>query len=303
MGLKPTFGLVSHFGIGFGWDPSLDYVGPLGRTSADVACALEAVAGRDPLDPRQGPETPELLDVLSGLGDGVEGLKIGVLAEGFEGADPEVAAAVESAAGVLGAAGATVKPVSVPAHQQVCLAFRALLPEGHRAVFETGLFGAFGRTYYPAALTAEVHRLWREHPELLNPRTVLARLVAEFGRRAYHGAVYARAQNVRESFARAYDLALQQVDVLLMPTAGTPAPRYEPATLEAVLGSGDRIAGNTQPFNYTGHPALSVPCGRAGGLPVGMQLVGRRYDDPLLLRVAHAFEHSVPYDEIIALPG
>jgi amidase len=294
VGLKPTFGLVSHFGASFGWDQSLDYVGPMARDAEGVAAALEAVAGRDPLDPRQGPETPERLDVLGGLRDGVVGMRVGVLTEGFDDSDPEIAAAVEAAVDVLAAAGALVERISVPEHRSVGDALRALAPEGHRAMFETSVFGAFGRTYYPSVVIAEVHRVWHERPELLNPRTVLARLVAEFSRRTYRGAVYAKAQNVRETFARAYDRALEQVDVLVMPTAGITAPRYEPATLEATLGGGDQVARNTMPFNYTGHPALSVPCGHSGGLPVGMQLVGRRYDDALLLRVAHAYEHSVP---------
>lgn len=303
LGLKPTFGLVSHFGIGFGWDQSLDHVGPLARRAEDLAAALEAVAGYDALDPRQRREAPERLDVLDRLAEGVQGMRLGTLAEGFEGVDADVAVTVDAAVDALVAAGATVERITVPEHRTVPAAMRALVPEGHRAILETSLFGAFGRTYYPSALTAEVNRLWRSRPELITPRMVLARLVAEFSRRAYEGRVYAKAHNVRAAFAHAYDRALARVDVLVLPTAPSTAPRYEPATLESTLDSSDEVARNTQPFNYTGHPALTVPCGRSGSLPVGMQLVGRPYEDPLLLRVAHAFEQAVDYEEIIALPS
>lgn len=301
MGLKPTFALVSHFGIAFGWDQSLDYVGPIARTAGDLAAALQAVAGYDPLDPRQGSETPDRLDVLGGLEHGVEDMRVGVLEEGYDGATEEVGAAVKAALEVFTALGATVERVSVPEHASASSAMRALVPEGHRALFQTGLFGAFDRTYYPGRVGAEVRRLWRTAPEQLNPRTVLNLLVGELGRRAYDGAVYAKAQNARVAFARAYDRALERVDVLVMPTTGAAAPRYEAGTLEATLLSSDFVARNTQPFSYTGHPALTVPCGRAGGLPVGMQLVGRRFDDPLLVRAAHAFEQTAPYEAITAV--
>jgi amidase len=132
-------------------------------------------------------------------------------------------------------------------------------------------------------------------------------LVAEFSRRNFHGRVYAKAHNVRTSYIKAYDAALAEVDVLVMPTCVLKAPRYEaPADrLEAVakdLASGTNPAVyNTRPFNYTGHPALAVPCGKSDGLPVSMQLVGRFFDDPLLLRVGHAYQRLVPGDEIAAV--
>lgn len=310
VGLKPSFGLVSHFGISFGYDPSLDYVGPMARRVEDVAAALQAVAGYDPLDPRQRRETPEQLDVLGRLGDGVEGLRIGLLAEGFDQVDPGVHDAVTAAAAVLAAAGATVERISVPEHRTAPTAVRALAHEGARALSTTSMFGAFSRTYYPGELSARLDELLRSDPSQLNPRTALSRVVAEFSRRRYDGRVYAKAQNVRAAFIRAYDSALDRVDLLLMPTAGTTAPRYAgppsaeaPVAASLVGSAGDAISRNTAPFNYTGHPALAVPCGRSQGLPVSMQLVGRRLDDALLLRAAYAFEHSVPYDEMIAIPG
>src|ERR1700716_3847231 len=114
VGLKPTFGLISHFGIGFGSDQSVDYTGPMTRTVQDAAVALQAVAGYDGMDPRQGRDVPEQMDVPSTLTDGVEGVRVGVLSEGFEDAEPDVRDLVMAAVDVLAKAGAQISKVSVP---------------------------------------------------------------------------------------------------------------------------------------------------------------------------------------------
>jgi amidase len=307
VGHKPTFGLISHFGIGFGSDQSVDYTGPMTRTVTDAALALQAVAGYDGLDPRQGRDTPERVDVLRTLADGVAGVRVGILEEGFVDAEADVRDLVMAAVDVLENAGAKVSTVSVPAHLGVRSAFTALSAEGSRAVFDTGFFGTFAKTYYPPSLVAAVNKMWATQADLLSPRTKLNYLVAEFSRRNFHGRVYAKAQNVRATYVEAYDAALADVDVLIMPTCVLKAPRYEaPAGYLAavehdLMATSNPAVRNTRPFNYTGHPALAVPCGKSNGLPVSMQLVGRFFDDPLLLRVGYAYQQSVPFDEIPAV--
>jgi amidase len=313
LGLKPSFGLVSHFGVGFGAEQSIDHVGPMARRVEDLAAALEVVAGYDLHDPRQARDVPDTFPVVTGLDRGVRGVRVGLLEEGFAGpADETVIAGVRQAAEVLAQAGATVTTVSVPQHRQVDAAYAALSLEGARALFDTGFFGTGAATYYPASVIAAVHGLWHDHADMLVPRTKVNLIAAELSRRAYGGAVYAKAHNVRSGYVRAYDEALSAVDVLLMPTVRTVAPVTEPeprdrrARLAARLGrnwltapSGD----NTRPFNYTGHPALAVPCGRDGALPFSMQLVGRRLADPLLLRVAYTYQHSVDWPGLTAIAG
>src|SRR5215472_10998339 len=289
VGHKPTFGLVSHFGIGFGSDQSIDYTGPMTRTVEDAAAALQATAGYDAYDPRSTRDVPARMDVLGRLADGVAGLRIGVLQEGFDEAQDDVRDLVLAAVDVLAKAGASVAKVSIPAHHAIRTAQAALSGEGALAVIKTGFFGAFTRTYYPATVIA--------------PRTKLSLIVAELSRRNYHGGVYAKAQNVRPTYIKAYDTALADVDVLVMPTCIMTAPRnHRPGSyLEAVednLMSASRAGSrNTQPFNYTGHPALAVPVGKSpAGLPVSMQLIGRFFDDALLMRVAYAYQHSTDWD-------
>jgi len=304
VGHKPTFGLVSHFGIGFGSDQSIDYTGPMTRTVEDAAAALQATAGYDPYDPRPTRDVPASMDVLGRLADGVSGLRIGVLQEGFDEAEVAVRDLVMAAVDVLAQAGAIVSEVSIPEHHAIRMAQAALSGEGALALFNTGFFGAFTRTYYPASLIAAINQMWASHADALAPRTKLSLIAAELSRRTYHGRVYAKAQNVRPTYIKAYDTALAGVDVLVMPTCIMTAPKnHTPDSyLEAVednltLRSSSR---NTQPFNYTGHPALAVPVGKSSaGLPVSMQLVGRFFDDPLLMRVAYAYQHSTDWDAII----
>ena len=308
VGHKPTFGLVSHFGIGFGSDQSIDYTGPMTRTVEDAAAALQATAGYDPYDPRQTRDVPSSMDVLGRLADGVSGLRIGVLQEGFNDAEVDVRDLVMAAVDVLAQAGATISEVSIPEHHAIRTAQAALTGEGALALFKTGFFGAFTRTYYPASIIAAVNKLWASQADVLAPRSKLALIAAELSRRNYHGRAYAKAQNVRPTYIKAYDAALADVDVLVMPTCLMTAPRnHTPGSyieavednLETMHSRGSR---NTLPFNYTGHPALALPVGKSSaGLPVSMQLVGRFFDDPLLMRVAYAYQHLTDWDTIISV--
>ena len=308
VGHKPTFGLLSHFGIGFGSDQSIDYTGPLTRTVEDAAATLQATAGYDPHDPRQTRDVPTSIDVLGRLADGVSGLRIGVLEEGFDEAEVDVRDLVMAAVDVLARAGANISKISIPEHHAIRTAQAALTAEGALAIFNTGFFGAFTRTYYPASVIAAINKLWASQADVLTPRSKLSLIAAELSRRHYHGRVYAKAQNVRPTYIKAYDAALADVDVLVMPTCLMTAPKnHTPSSyLEAVednlTPTNRRGSRNTQPFNYTGHPALALPVGKSSaGLPVSMQLVGRFFDDPLLMRVAYAYQHSTDWDKIISV--
>jgi amidase len=311
VGLKPTFGLVSHMGVAFGSEQSVDHTGPMARTVQDVAVALQATAGYDGFDPRQGRNVPESVDALSHLADGVRGLKIGILAEGFGSPiDAEVHDGVLAAVEVLAEAGAEVTKISIPEHLAIGPIAAALGAEGGRAIRATGIFGAWTKTYYPTSLIGAVDRLWETHGDMLSTYTKASLVLAELSRRNFHGAVYAKAHNVRPAVVRAYDSALKRVDLLAMPTCVTVAPPVNDAVsfaeatrreIEVLRDGFDSLVRNTQPFDYTGHPALAVPCGKAGCLPYSLQLVGRFFDDPLLLRVAYAYQESVDWDSLLAI--
>ena len=301
VGLKPTFGLVSHMGAAYGGEPSIDHVGPLARTVEDVAVTLQAIAGYDGYDPRQGRDVPESIDALSTLRDGVEGLRIGLVTEGFsDPIEPAVRDGVRAAVESLRAQGATVVEISVPAHHDVLPAAGALQLEGFRMMRATGPWGGGTRGHYPSTLISAWERAWSDHADQMAGYLKLTWVLGELSRRNFHGAVYAKAQNVRPVFTRAYDRALEEVDVLAMPTCPIVAPPVpEPVSYAEgwhreieVLREIFPAYRNVQPFNYTGHPALAVPCGKDGDLPFSMQLVGRHFEDPLLLRVAYAYEQQ-----------
>jgi amidase len=311
VGLKPTFGLVSHFAVGFGAEPSVDHVGPMARTAQDVASALQAVAGYDDYDPRQHRGIPQSIDALSDLDGGVKGLRIGILEEGFaDPIEPDVAAGVLEAVATLEKLGAEVTKISIPQHAQIDSVYAALVYEGARAIFDVGFYGIGAKTYYPASIITAIDRMWRDNADMMQPRTKLNHLIAELSRRNFHGAVYAKAHNVRPSYVAAFDRALAEVDVLALPTVRTIAPRVEADPtdpVEAIEANLRRnwmlmsTAYNTKPTNYTGHPAVAVPCGKVDGMPISLQLVGRFLDDPLLLRVAYAYQKAVDWDAITGI--
>lgn len=308
VGLKPTFALISHFGIGFGSDQSIDYTGPMTMSVADAAAALEAVAGYDGLDPRQTKAVPDHYDATSTLGQGVEGLRIGILDEGFTGATPEVEESVRAAIDVLTGLGAVINKVSVPEHLTISKPFRALNAEGALGVREMGFFGAWAKTYYPESTIAAIMRLNQNSEFALNPNTLAGNLAGLYARKLYSGRVYAKAQNVRPSYVAAYDAALADNDVLVMPTTITQAPVFEPVpdrleALELALFGPSTRNLNTMPFNYTGHPALAVPTEKRNGLPISIQFVGKMFADDLLLRVGQAYSEAVPFADHLAVEG
>ncbi|MGY4768751.1 amidase family protein [Kribbella sp. CWNU-51] len=307
VGLKPTYGLVSAMGttmsIASGSDPSIDHVGPLAGNVNDVAVALQAVAGYDDYDPRQSRYVPEGVDVLTGLEDGVDGLTVGLLSEGFdEPIEPAVKERTRQTVSKLTALGAKVVEISIPEHRRVHQASFALDGDGFRSLRGSTAFGSGDRTFLPANLLAAIDKVWLHEADALATYTKSLLLLGEYSRRNFHGRVYAKAQNVRPTFTRAYDDALSRVDVLAMPTCLGVAPAvFESvpyaegwARAVGVLRQGfDAMTRNTAPFNYTGHPAIAVPCGDVGGLPISVQLVGRFFDEARLLRVAKAVEDSL----------
>ena len=308
VGHKPTFGLLSHFGIGFGSEQSIDYTGPMTLNVEDAASTLQATAGHDPYDPRQTREVPDSIDLMGQLDGGVSGLRIGVLEEGFDDAESDVRNLVMAAVDVLAKAGADVSKVSIPEHRTIGSALAALTNEGALAVFKTGFFGAFTRTYYPASIIAAINKMWDSNADLLTPRSKLSLINGELSRRNYHGRVYSKAQNVRPTYIKAYDSTLANVDILVMPTCIMTAPRnhtpgsYLEAVEDSFLSQKLEATRNTQPFNYTGHPALALPVGKSSnGLPVSMQLVGRFFDDSLVMKTAYAYQHSTDWEEIIGV--
>ena len=205
---------------------------------------------------------------------------------------------VLAAVDVLAQAGADVAKVSIPAHHAIRTAQAALSGEGALALFKTGFFGAFTRTYYPASVIAAINKLWAAQADVLAPRTKLSLIAAELSRRNYHGRVYAKAQNVRPTYIKAYDAALADVDVLVMPTCLMTAPKnHRPGSyLEAVE---DNLMAMSQ-GRLPQHPALQLHR-PPGARPPGGQVVG---GSPGQHAARRAFlRRSAPHAGRIRLPA
>jgi amidase len=313
VGLKATAGLIPNTGLVVNTDLGLSYIGPIARRVEHVAAALEAVAGYDGFDAYQSRAVPDTFEVMNRLDEPIRGLRIGLLEEGFgPGTDPAVRDGVMAAVDTLAGLGATVTKVRVPEHLKVNAVASAANVVGSRAVRDTTVFGAWAPTHYPVGLVTTINKLWAYQSDLMAPRIMLNFLVADFARRNFHGAVYAKAQNVRPAFIAAYDDALKEVDVLALPTCQSTAPAIPERDSTDVAGSlaaelkvlrtvnGPSTA-STRPFNYTGHPAIAIPCGKSGGLPYSLQLVGRFFEDVTLLRAAYAYQCAVEWDQLISI--
>ena len=293
VGHKPTHGLVPYTGI-VGIDNTFDHTGPMTRTVYDAALLLEVLAGKDPLDPRQGEVI--LQDYTGALDAGANGLRVGVLTEGFglPESHPEVDLKVRQAANRLAELGATVEGVSIPWHSQANGVTWGLIAEGATGLLQSSGTGRHFEGQYNSGLAHALGQGLRAQGNDLPPTVKLVLLIGSYMTEHYNSEMYAKAQNMRRELRAAYDEALSRYDLLLMPTTPMPAHRNDAGgDPYAVLDHGWDMLANTAPFDMSGHPAISVPCGKTSeGLPVGLMLVGRHFDDATVLRGAHAFEQS-----------
>jgi aspartyl-tRNA(Asn)/glutamyl-tRNA(Gln) amidotransferase subunit A len=263
-GLKPTYGRVSRAGVvTLSW--TLDHTGPMARSAEDCAYMLQALAGHDPADPASAREP--VPDYLATLESGLKGLKVGVVRDYFfEQVESETVGAVERALGELGRLGATVRDVTIPSIHATP-AFMVIMLSEAFAYHERDL---------------------RTRPELYG-EVLREKLMAGglFRADEYVQALRLRAQ-MREDTAR----ALQQVDVLITPTALGPAPAFK-----VVLDPDFPFAkSNMGPFNMTGLPTLAIPTGfSSSNLPLSFQISGRPFDEATVLRVGHAYQQATDW--------
>ncbi|MCF7548577.1 amidase [Pseudonocardia sp. WMMC193] len=295
VGHKPTWGLVPYTGA-FPIETTIDHLGPITRTVSDAALMLSVLAGTDGKDPRQ-PSSIETVDYLAALDQGGKGLRVGVVAEGFghPESEPETDETVRSAIAALSDAGMVVSEVSIPWHRHGAALWNVASTEGAASqMIDLSGYGLNWKGRYDPDLMAHYGQRWRDDGSRMGFTLGLLILAGRYGLDVGHGKYYAMTQNLLPTLTAAYDAALQEVDVLVMPTlpfrAGVRPDRS--ADLSTRLGSALGMLANTSPFNSTGHPACSVPAGLSGGLPVGMMLVGRRFDDATVLRAAHAYEET-----------
>lgn len=276
VGMKPTYGRVSRAGaVARSW--SLDHVGPLTRTVRDNARMLSVIAGHDPDDSTTSDKpVPDYEALLDG---GVAGLRIGLALpkDGLAPLDPQIGAAIQAAADALGRLGAKVSSITLPDFTALYRAAEVMVK----------------------CEAAAMHRPWMEKTPELYANQVRTRMEAGFFIPAtqYIDALRLRAHFVKEFLST----AMNGVDAVLLPAIPFPLPTIEetdtetkggPAVLKMVAG----FTGLTRPFNTLGIPALSVPCGfDTNGAPIGLQLVGRPFDEAMLYRIGHAYQGATDF--------
>ena len=275
----------------------MDHVGPMSMTVRDNALLLETIAGQDDWDPRQR-AVPRVTPgcYTDGLDNGVRGLRIGVLREGFglPSSEPDVDAKVREGAALFAKLGATVEEVSVPMHALGPAVWTPVGIEGLTATVLSTQGFAFGRTdYYPVGMMEHLHER-RARIDEVPPNVKLFTLVGRFVIERYGYTYYAKAANRVRRLRAAYDEALSRHDLLLLPTTpmkAQPLPAPGCDVTEWVRRATEPLT-NTCPTDVSHHPAISIPCGRSDGLPVGLMLIGRHFDEATIYRAAYAFEQT-----------
>jgi amidase len=271
VGIKPTYGRVSRYGV-FPLAESLDHIGPMTRSVADAAALLRTIAGFDPHDPTSRRET--VRDYLLTLEGGVKNVRIGVDEAYCQNqVDPEVSAAVLAATRVLRDLGAVIQEVSVSRIDEALSAWFVICAAESAAAHENA-FPSQADDYGPGL------------------RAFLQSGVE------VRGFEYAQAYATRQAIGRGFDDLFQKVDLLLCPSTPTPPVRIEDFPPQAIVERDNLLSliRLTAPFDLTGSPTISVPCGfTPQGLPISLQLIGRHLEEALLCQAAHAYEQATEW--------
>jgi len=284
LGIKPTYGRVSRYGL-MAMASSLDQIGPFARTAEDAALMLEALQGADALDQTTADVAPFVPDWKKDL----SGVRIGLPRQAWgAGMDDGVRSAVEQAIDVLKSRGATVAEVELPYAEEALAAYYVIMPcevSANLARFDGMRYGprVKGEPLFETYAKTRARNFGSE----ARRRVLLGTYALS---RGYYDAYYLQAKRVQTLIRRAYAKAFEEVDLLVTPTAPNPAFRLGEKTTDPLTMYLEDVF--TVGVNVAGLPAVSVPCGLADGLPVGMQLIGRHFDEAGILAAAGVYAES-----------
>lgn len=290
-GIKPTYGRVSRYGL-IAYGSSLDQIGPLAKSVEDCAAILEVISQYDKKDSTSVERTDN--DFTSALVDDVKGLKIGLPRDYFtEGLDPEIKAAVYGAAKVLEEKGAVTEEFDLGMVEYAIPAYYIIASAEASSNLERFDGVKYG---YRTQEYSDLHNMYKKTrsegfgPEVKR-RIMLGSFVLSSG---YYDAYYVKALKVKALIKQAYDKAFEKYDIILGPVAPTTALKLGESLSDPIkMYLGDVY---TVPVNLAGLPGISLPCGTdRDGMPIGMQMVGKAFDEKTIIRAAYAFEQTRPY--------
>jgi aspartyl-tRNA(Asn)/glutamyl-tRNA(Gln) amidotransferase subunit A len=291
VGLKPTYGRVSRYGL-VAFASSLDQIGPITKDVEDCAILMNAISGYDPRDSTS--VNVEVPDYKQSLERDIKGVRIGIPVEYFiEGMDPEVEKAIQEAIDFFKKWGAEVQKISLP-HTEYSVAVYYIIAtaeaSSNLARYDGVKYGLRSKGYRDLMEMYTQSRA-KGFGEEVKRRIILGTYVLSAG---YYEAYYRKASQVRTLMRKDFEEAFQRVDVILAPTAPTPAFRIGEKTEDPLQMYLSDI--HTIPVNLAGIPAISIPCGFSHeGLPIGLQIMGKHFDEGMLLRVAYTFEQNTDF--------
>lgn len=289
-GIKPTYGLVSRFGL-VAFASSLDQIGPLTRDVEDSATVLNAIAGHDPRDSTSIPGgRPDYTAALTG---DIRGMRLGIPREYFgDGIDPSVDAAVHQAIGVLRDAGAEVEECSLPLTSYALAVYYIIAPSECSTNLARYDGVKYGYSVDDAATAWETQERTRSRGfgAEVKRRIMLGTYALSAG---YYDAYYLKALKVRTLIRREFEEAFQRFDALITPTSPTVAFRIGEKTDDPVAMYKSDVL--TIPVNIAGIPCISVPCGFSEGMPIGMQVMGPALGEETILRIAHTYQQATDW--------
>ena len=298
VGLKPTYGRVSRYGL-VAYASSLDQIGPLTRDVTDAAHIMNIIAGNDPMDSTSSPS--EVPDYTQALTPDVKGMKIGLPKEFFvDGMEAEVEAAVRKAIDDFTAMGAEVVELSLPHTKYAISTYYLIAPAEAATNLER-----YDGVSYGERIDGEdlVQMMTNTRTELFGEEVKRRILIGNYALSAgYYDAYYLKALKVRTLIQQDYTDAFQKVDVILAPTAPTAAYKIGAMVSDPLKMYLQDIC--TVPLNLAGLPGISVPCGETGtGLPIGLQIIGKPLDEATILRAAYTYEQAHDYTKLAPLGG
>jgi aspartyl-tRNA(Asn)/glutamyl-tRNA(Gln) amidotransferase subunit A len=293
VGLKPTYGRVSRYGL-VAFASSLDQIGPITRSVKDAAALLQVIAGHDSMDSTSIPQP--VPDYLSYIGRDIRGVRIGIPREYFiEGMDQDVRQAVEDAIKMFERNGATAVPITLP-HTEYAVATYYVICTAEASSNLARYDGVKYGFRAPGKDIIEMYKKTRSagFGKEVKRRIILGTYVLSSG---YYDAYYRKAGQVRTLLKADFDKAFEQCDLVLTPVSPTTAFRIGEKVEDPLTMYLSDIF--TIPVNLAGLPGMSVPCGFDRlGLPIGLQIIGRPLDEPLMLQAAHVFETEMKLKKI-----
>ncbi|XP_041349794.1 amidase-like [Gigantopelta aegis] len=292
VGLKPTYGLVPYTGA-CSIDPTIDHLGPMARTVHDCALLLEVLAGYDEGRDSRQPRDLKIPEYTSLLESGISGKRLGLLKEGFDlCSDQDVANLVMTSAKQLSDVSAVVEEISVPLHLDGDPIMCAVGLQGSSNCMLKGAGSGFSKGFYASSMQEAMTRGLQARPYDMSSTCKMMYIAGEYLNQKYGNKFYTKGHNLNLVLTKAYDEALKQYDVLILPTITCKPEKLplEGCSTTELLQRGMKMMSNTSPFDITGHPALSINAGFIDGLPIGMMIVGRHFDETTVLQVARSFE-------------